>query len=229
MDGITTLLTDDGSHSLRSERFGVTYHSTHGAIQESRHIFIEAGLIPLLANAPKMLTVLEMGLGTGLNALLVRLLARHHPGTHFHYLTFERYPIDLAMARGLNYPALLETTPSDLLALHEANWNESCSLGPNFTFTKRAVDFLSIGPSAGEDPADIIFYDAFAPVNQPELWTEEAMRHAARWLGPGGRLVTYCAKGQFKRNLQAAGFTVEALPGPIGKREITRAVLYGSA
>lgn len=224
MSELALFLTGDGSHSLRSQRFGVSYHSTHGALQESRHIFIDAGLQPLLTDETATLRILEMGFGTGLNALLVRLVARQYPRTSFDYTSYEQYPITSERARSLNYPQLLSLETSDLLQLHDAPWGEVISLEDNFTFTKRREDFLSIDGNS-QRPYDLIFYDAFAPETQPDLWTEAAMQVCAQRLRPGGTLVTYCAKGQFKRSLRAAGFTVEALPGPIGKREITRATL----
>lgn len=219
----TLFLTDDGSHSLRSSRFGASYHSTHGAIQESQHIFIEAGLLPLLAQEPDRLVIIEMGFGSGLNALLVRLIAARHPATRFAYLTYEQYPIDAGSAQSLNYPALLGVPRGLLDELHELAWGRPQLLDANFTLHKLRADFLSRDLPM-DVAADLFFYDAFAPEIQPELWTEQAMRRCAGALRTGGVLVTYCAKGQFKRNLRTAGFRVEALPGPVGKREITRAV-----
>ncbi|MBB4078487.1 tRNA U34 5-methylaminomethyl-2-thiouridine-forming methyltransferase MnmC [Lewinella aquimaris] len=227
MDGASPFVTDDGSHSLRCSRFGVSYHSTHGAIQESRHIFIEAGLLPLLEeDLPPTLRIIEMGFGSGLNALLVRQIAQEFPSTCFHYATFELYPIEVKQAVALNYPDLLRLPPALFQQLHRTPWDSPRRLDPNFDLWKRRQDFLALSKQDPlyAEPADLIFYDAFAPENQPELWTVAAMRQCHALLRPGGRLLTYCAKGQFKRNLRKAGFAVEALPGPIGKREITRAI-----
>ncbi|MCP9235709.1 tRNA (5-methylaminomethyl-2-thiouridine)(34)-methyltransferase MnmD [Lewinella sp. JB7] len=222
MDSPTPFLTADGSHSLRSPA-GISYHSTHGAIQESQHIFIEYGLLPLLRDEhPRDLNILEMGFGTGLNALLVRAVAANHPGTRFAYTTFERYPVGGEQVRQLNYPARLGLPAERFFQLHDAPWGEPTQLDANFVLHKRREDFLGTGPHPAR-PVELIIYDAFAPENQPELWTPEAMRQCYAWLKPGGRLLTYCAKGQFKRNLRVAGFRVERLPGPVGKREITRA------
>ena len=216
----TLFLTDDGSHSLRDAKFGVSYHSTHGAVQESRHIFIKAGLEDLLATQT-IIRILEMGFGTGLNALLVRQVADLNPSISFHYTTYERYPVSPQRVRQLNYPEVLCCPPAWLHELHDADWDTAQPLAPNFTLLKHRRDFLA-GP---QDAAQVIFYDAFAPEQQPELWTVAAMERCHRLLAPGGRLVTYCAKGQFKRNLRAAGFRVEGLPGPIGKREMVRALV----
>ena len=226
MRSTEVFLTNDGSHSLRSTRFGAAYHSTHGAVQESRHIFIEAGLRPILTAAVRPVTVIEMGFGTGLNALLSWQLAEQLATQPVHYLSFERYPISLAEASGLNYPELLDVSASDFLRLHEQTAGDRVAISKFFTFQWLAQDFLTAEPQAA---GDVLFYDAFAPEQQPELWTLSAMQRAARWLRPGGRLVTYCAKGQFKRNLRSAGFKVTALPGPIGKREITRGDLIDLA
>ncbi|WP_420460952.1 tRNA (5-methylaminomethyl-2-thiouridine)(34)-methyltransferase MnmD [Neolewinella sp.] len=213
-------LTDDGSHSLRDARFGASYHSTYGAVKESRHVFIQAGLEDLLATHATI-PILEMGFGTGLNALLVRQLADLNPSIDFHYTTYEQYPVSPRQVRKLNFPEVLACPPAWLYELHDADWETVHHLTPNFTLLKHRQDFLA-GP---QDAAQVIFYDAFAPEQQPELWTVAAMEHCYRLLAPGGRLVTYCAKGQFKRNLRAVGFRVEGLPGPVGKREMTRALI----
>ncbi|CAH0999732.1 tRNA 5-methylaminomethyl-2-thiouridine biosynthesis bifunctional protein MnmC [Neolewinella maritima] len=226
MNSPEPFVTEDGSHSLRSLRFGVNYHSTHGALQESRHIFIDAGLRPLLAGAPAQVRIVEMGFGSGLNALLLRQLAEEMPDTRFTYTTYEQYPITPEQASRLNYPDLLECPQAWLADLHAADWDVPVDLTANLSFRKVAGDFLALAEPDGiaGDLADVIFYDAFAPENQPELWTVAAMQRCHALLRTGGRLVTYCAKGQFKRNLRQVGFRVEALPGPVGKREITRAV-----
>ncbi len=214
-------LTDDGSLSLRSARFGDAYHSTHGAIQESRHIYLEAGLMPLLEHdPPATLHVLELGFGTGLNALLTREVARRFPTVDFTYTTYERYPVDPRQAKRLNYADELQLPTELFRELHESEWGRGVRLDPNFVLHKVEGDFLEAQPGLS---ADVIYYDAFAPETQPELWTEEAMVGCAAALREGGVLVTYCAQGQFKRNLRGAGFRVEALAGPSGKREITRA------
>ena len=216
----TLFLTQDGSHSLRNAESGVSYHSTHGAVQESKHIFIEAGLRDLLTSRTRI-RILEMGFGTGLNALLVRQLAELNEPIRFYYTTYEQFPITPELARQLNYPEVLSCPPKWLQELHDTSWAAAHHLTPNFTFLKHRQNFLA-GP---QDAVDVVFYDAFAPEQQPELWTGEALQRCYRCLGPGGRLVTYCAKGQFKRNLRAAGFRVEGLPGPVGKREMTRALV----
>lgn len=216
-------VTADGSHSLRSEHFGVPYHSVHGAIQESRHVFIDAGLAPLLMNKPGEVRILEMGLGTGLNALLTVQEAAAHPQVNFVYEAYELYPLGDKWAEKLNYTELLDSDAGQIrqfLYGPEGKWLVERD---NFSFRKHQADFLrqQQRPYA---PAsfDLIYYDAFAPASQPELWTPEAMQVCYDALKPGGVFVTYCAKGQFKRDLRDTGFRVEPLPGPPGKREMTR-------
>ncbi len=217
------VLTADGSHSLRSRQFGVDYHSVHGAIQESEHVFIGGGLLPLLNTGVKELSILEMGFGTGLNALLVRRLAAKYPGVNFRYLTYEQFPVSPVEVAGLNYPDLLEIGTDQLFSLHDCGWEVSHQLDDNFSLLKHRADFLN-DDTRPYAPAsiDLIFYDAFAPASQPEFWEPEALVVSWEALRMNGTLITYCAKGQFKRNLKTVGFTVEPLPGPPGKREMTR-------
>ncbi len=219
------ILTSDGSHSLRSLRFGVEYHSVHGAIQESKHVFIEAGLKHLLQQDRQTVHILEMGFGTGLNALLTRIVARDKPTVQFVYDAYEQFPVPPTEVAALNYPRQLEVTAPFFHELHDSGWHVAHQLEQNFVFRKHQADFLSvIKRPYSPDSVDLVYYDAFAPRSQPELWTQEAFAVSFAALRPGGALVTYCAKGQVKRDLRAVGFTVEPLPGPPGKREMTRAV-----
>lgn len=217
------VLTEDGSHSLESGRFGVTYHSVHGAIQESQHVFLDAGLRPWLEDDPTEINIVEMGFGTGLNAYLTLLEAQRFPDRIFRYLTLEKYPIDEAVVQQLNYPELLGQ-PDHIYfsALHGAEWEREVTITDNFFFHKRREDLLEANLPA--DWAHCVFFDAFAPGSQPELWETEALKRMVDCLRPGGNLTTYCAKGVVKRSLRSLDLTVEALPGPPGKREMTRAV-----
>lgn len=216
------LITGDGSHSLRSRQFAVPYHSTHGALNESKHVFIEMGLRSVLTTGVGEVNILEIGFGTGLNALLSWQLALTYPTIQFNFRTFEQYPISTATALALNYPQLLKFAQEDFMQLHTSPWNVPVRLANNFSFTKLQEDFF-VGLNGHEQQwAHVIFYDAFAPASQPELWESEILQHCYDTLASDGVLVTYCAKGQFKRNLKSVGFQVEPLPGPPGKREMTR-------
>jgi len=216
----TIIQTKDGSNSIQSAKFEATYHSIHGAIQETQTVFIEAALI-YKAETQKELAILEIGLGTGLNAFMTYLEAQKLD-LHIHYTGIEAYPISLAIAQQLNYVALLEVPEeqAQFLKLHESP-NEWVNLSPSFQFYKQIGRFEDLKE---QEQFDIIYYDAFAPSVQPELWEIELLEKMYQALKPNGVLTTYCAKGVFKRNLKQVGFKVEGIPGPIGKREMTRAV-----
>lgn len=211
--------TQDGSHSIFSNEFGVPYHSKYGAIQETDHVFIKAGL-RLKAVLQDKLTILDIGFGTGLNALMTYLEAEKR-GLSIDYVALEAFPIAMSTVQQLNYPAILKLEPSVFYQLHESSWNQPTKLAANFQLTKLKCLFQEI---AFDNYFDVIYYDAFAPNAQPELWEQPLLQKMYDALKPDGILVTYCAKGSFKRTLKAIGFTVERLPGPPGKREMTRGV-----
>lgn len=217
-------VTQDGSHSITASRFGVSYHSKYGAITESRHVFIQAGLYPLMLNTSVQLSILEMGFGTGLNALLTFYEMANRP-LEVYYEAIEGFPLSIPAAQNLNYPQLIDENDAQLKAvfdqMHSMPWEEEVALGPHFKLLKRLGNLEDLDFSSR---FDLIYYDAFAPSAQPELWTAPIMQKMYDALRPGGVLVTYCAKGEFKRTLKAVGFTVERLPGPPGKREMTKAI-----
>lgn len=214
------IITKDGSHSVMSEKFGVTYHSIHGAIQETRHVFIEAGMKYQLENGYEALSFLEIGFGTGLNAYMT-LLEAEEQKVHIQFTTTEAYPISAEQARSLNYPQELGIdNPSSFFEMHDGNWEENYSIGDYFQLTKHEMLFEDID---FKDAFDVIYFDAFAPNAQSQFWEEDFLSQMYDALRESGVLVTYCAKGSFKRALKAVGFTVEAISGPPGKREMTRA------
>jgi tRNA U34 5-methylaminomethyl-2-thiouridine-forming methyltransferase MnmC len=212
-------LTDDGSHSLMSETFGDSYHSKFGAIQESQHVFIDAALNYQTAKGKTDLTVLEIGFGTGLNALMTFREAERQ-NLNLHYLTVEKYPLSMEQAETLNYAEQLGVERSVFKTLHSSNWQERIRLSEQFSFEKWKSDCQTI---EWTDFADIIYFDAFAPQIQPELWEVPLLQRLYAALKTGGVLTTYCAKGAVKRALKEVGFQLESLAGPIGKREMTRA------
>lgn len=213
--------TNDGSTTLYVPALNEHYHSVHGALQESLHVFIQAGLAYFLPRQEE-LRVLEIGFGTGLNALLTLQQAQLHR-LPVHFDSLEKYPLSAEVVRELQFekfilnPELLDFHPR----LHEAPWNQPAKISPYFTLQKLKAD-LQLHPFP-QNHYHLIYFDAFAPEKQPELWTEEIFSRLSDAMRPGGVLVSYCAKGSFKRNLKAAGFKIEALPGPPGKREMTRA------
>jgi tRNA U34 5-methylaminomethyl-2-thiouridine-forming methyltransferase MnmC len=218
MDHLEVIATDDGSHSILNTALQETYHSRHGAVQESTHVFIDHGLRVAELTRKESLRILEIGFGTGLNAALTLLEAgRRNLGIT--YESWEKFPLPAHVIDQLNYGAILGDIES-FHALHQAPWNVITTIRPGFELYKRVRDILA-EPLEGN--FDLIYYDAFAPSKQPEMWTQEILRKVTSALAPGGLLVTYCAKGQVKRDLAALGLTVETLPGPPGKKEMTRA------
>lgn len=213
--------TADGSQTLFVPELNEHYHSVKGALTESEHIFIQMGLKHSSVEAPH---VLEIGFGTGLNAFLT-LLTADTDQRNIHYTTLERYPVTPALIEQLTYPELIcPERKDDFHALHQAAWNTDVQLTPYFTLHKVETDFTSYTFPA---TYDVIYFDAFAPEKQPEMWTQSLFDTLCQQLNPQGILTTYCAKGAVRRMLQAAGFTVERLPGPPGgKREILRATKH---
>ncbi|RYC67415.1 MULTISPECIES: tRNA (5-methylaminomethyl-2-thiouridine)(34)-methyltransferase MnmD [Spirosoma] len=216
---VRLMVTADGSHTALSKPFDTTYHSRFGAFQESERVFIELGLQAAFDRFPQdELSILEMGFGTGLNALLTAREAEK-ARRRVRYTALEAYPMQLADAAPLNYDALLGT--DYLSKLHQSAWNEVCSVSPFMTLTKvdqRLQDF-----STGEQ-FHLIYYDAFAPSTQPELWELPIFEKLAHLLLPSGILTTYCSKSYVQRNLRAAGLVVDKQPGPARKREVLRAM-----
>ena len=178
-------------------------------------MFIEAGMHYLLHQLPgEPLTILEMGFGTGLNALLTAKEAEHHQ-VKVHYTTLEAFPLTPAETGQLSY-----NDPSLLHLLHECPWEEEIKVSPFFTMLKINTSLEAFAPAAW---FHLVYFDAFAPAAQPQLWTTEIFSRLFHAMHQGGVLVTYCSKGDVRRSLQAAGFTVSKLPGPPGKREMVRA------
>jgi len=214
-------LTQDGSHSIFSKQFGVSYHSKYGAIQETQHVFIDAGLRPKSLQQ-KEIAILDIGFGTGLNAYMT-LLESIKNDLQTTYVAYEAFPIGKEQVELLNYPQLLKAPSSAAYfsLLHNQEWNRIGQLHDNFTFTKHLSSFQNID---FQDTFDLIYFDAFAPSAQPELWETALLSKMYKALKCNGMLVTYCAKGQVKRNLKEVGFKVEKLKGPPGKREMTRAI-----
>lgn len=221
MPGVEIITTSDGSHSLMNTDLQETYHSVHGAIQESKHVFIHAGLdFWMEQNSGKEVRILELGFGTGLNALLTLLGTSHLP-VSVHYESWEMYPLELSIARQLNYGDVLRA-PLEFLKLHEVPWEEPSKIASDFILTKRKGDIQQA--LWNEQAFDIIYYDAFAPAKQPYLWEMDVLKKITDTLPSGGVWVTYCAKGQVKRDLRSLGLKVETLPGAPGKKEMIRAL-----
>lgn len=213
--------TADGSHTLFVSELNETYHSIHGAIQESQHVFIKNGL-HYFSNKT-FVRILEIGFGTGLNALLT-LLDSKNKNQQVNYVSLEKFPLVNELILQLNYPSQLKlnTTQTALFnQLHTCKWNTTVPISTNFNLLKIKEDLIFFQTTA---TFDIVYFDAFAPEKQAELWTTEIFATIYKLLKSGGILVTYCAKGVVKRTIKSVGFQLETLPGPPGKREMIRAI-----
>ncbi|MCP4457134.1 MAG: tRNA (5-methylaminomethyl-2-thiouridine)(34)-methyltransferase MnmD [Cytophagales bacterium] len=210
------ITTEDGSQSLYDDELNETYHSTKGARGESIYIFIEKGLeflLSLKTNHQLPISILEVGFGTGLNALLVWDWADRNKRP-IHFSTLEPFPVPEEIWNEMD----LMSDPR-FEQLHRASWNEQIQLSLNFELGKSKDPLEDLGT---KNQYDVIFFDAFAPSKQPEIWTIENLQRCYESLRQGGILTTYCAQGQFKRNLASVGFKVEVLPGALGKKEMVR-------
>ncbi len=221
-NSISLFLTDDSSHTLYSERFKATYHSKRGAISESKHVFIQNGLQYVHEQfRAKEISILEVGFGTGLNTFMTYLYAKEN-GLRINYHSIEAYPVQLAAAAQLNYTN--EFSEHDKIVfnqMHQQEWNREGYVSDLFTLTKH---LCLIEEFNSKQKFDVIYFDAFSPSEQSELWTETVFKKMYDLLHANGILVTYCAQGQMKRNMKQVGFKVQSLPGALGKREMTRGV-----
>jgi tRNA U34 5-methylaminomethyl-2-thiouridine-forming methyltransferase MnmC len=211
--------TGDGSATILLPEWNESYHSRHGAITEAYHVFIKNGL-SMFDGRP--VSVMEIGLGTGLNAFIT-FLESEKTGQKINYTGIEGYPVSVEEAAHLNYPELLnaENYSHVFKTLHNCAWGNQIELSEKFTFSKLNIFFADI---KFESEYDLIFFDAFGFNVQPELWSGEIFTIMYNALRPKGVLVTYAARSIIKRNMQTAGFTVEKLAGPPGKREMMRAI-----
>lgn len=225
----TIIKTDDGSDTLYNDMAGQTYHSTFGAIQESNWIFIERGvkyhIENFATNTP--INVLEIGFGTGLNALLT---AKYAESTDkpIEFTTIELYPIPDSTISQLNYGTLCYSDEI-FQKIHQSQWSELPSIiTPHFAIRKLQTDIDTVLYNMAQDTTwhnyfDIVMFDAFSPEAQPHLWTSAIFKNIYSIMRPNGVLTTYCAKGDVRRALISADFIVEKLQGPPGKRHILRA------
>ena len=212
--------TRDGSNTIFVPELHETYHSTHGAIQESLHVFIRSGL--KFKTELNDINVLEVGFGTGLNALL-SFVDSEDTNRNIKYTSLEAYPLQWDLVSKLNYiDIIFNGKYSEIYKkIHTCDWESFYELSPYFTLKKQNVKLQNI---LFDNEFDIIYFDAFAPLVQPKLWTEQIFTSMYKALKPGGILVTYCAKGSVKRALKYVGFELQSITGPPGKREMSRAV-----
>lgn len=213
--------TEDGSHSLFNPALDEIYHSKHGAVNESNHVFIKAGL-EYIADRFKTIKILEVGFGTGLNAMLTLEYCFFNK-IEAQYFTLEPFPIKSDIFEKLNHHEFCKIPKSELLfkKMHHSLWNKKIHLNDKFLFFKSTNGIWD--EQFAPECFNLIYFDAFAMDIQPEMWSQEVFERIFQSLEQNGVLVTYAAKGQIRRNLQGAGFSVERIPGPKGKREMLRA------
>jgi tRNA U34 5-methylaminomethyl-2-thiouridine-forming methyltransferase MnmC len=205
-------ITADGSPTIYLPEIDEHYHSVNGAIQESKHVYIEAGLNQCPKNR---IQVLELGFGTGLNAALTALEAQKRE-IHVSYSGLEKNPLPGEIIKQLHYSCIHNTLFQEI---HAAEWGKTTPLTPFFTLQKIRADFRDFPfPEA----YDVVYYDAFAPDKQPEVWSQALFDALFESMRPSAILTTYCAKGHIRRMMQQAGFSIERIPGPPGKREMLR-------
>lgn len=213
--------TGDGSDTLYVPVLDEYYHSAKGALNESLHVFINTGFRSF--SEFNNLNILEVGFGTGLNCVLTLLESKKHAARVL-YDTLEPYPLDRDLVLKLNYGSIINNKNIEqwLKMLHDAEQNKWLFLNGLFSFRKRKCKIQDV--ELQDNYYDLVYYDAFGPRAQPNMWNVENFRKIYISMNNGGVLVTYCAKGQVRRDMQKAGFMVERLPGAPGKREMLKAV-----
>ena len=214
--------TADGSLTLFQPEVGEHYHSKHGALQESKHVFLNSGLVYFLAQEPQtQVRILEVGLGTGLNFLLTADYAQKQ-NLQLDYIAIEAYPLSETLLAQTGYNQFVEVAIWDgFLAKYKSSLTETTSISQGINLK---VEKCLLADFTTQGQVDVIYFDAFAAIHQPEMWTTEALEKVCRYLKPGGVFVTYAITGNLKRSMKSLGFAIEKAPGAPGKREMLRAV-----
>lgn len=221
-DHLQIIVTEDGSHSLYVPELDETFHSIHGAITESKKIFIDYGIQDYLSKESTLkLDIWEIGFGTGLNALCTTQFATQHPNISITLHSIEYRPLPVTLLEKLNHGEMLKLDHDISSKIYNAKWDSKEEIVPNMMLCKHlgnAIDF-----KYSKEIADIVFLDPFGPdkENNP-VWEEAYLNRIRSLLKTGGYITTYCAKGKVRRALKASNFIVERLPGPPGKREVLR-------
>lgn len=210
------LHTDDGSFTLRLDEMDETYHSTHGALTEAKYVYIENGFKRADKEAIK---ILEIGFGTGLNALAtIDAFLQQDTVKTIHYHTLEKFPVKAELITELKYGALLDPDRTDIFdKIHQAAWNTTVEIIPGFTIFKQELDLLTDDLNGA---FDLVYYDAFAPSKQIEMWHSDTIQKVVNTMNEDALLSTYCVQGDAKRAFIAAGLKLKRLPGPPGKRHM---------
>ncbi len=208
--------TADGSFTLRLDEIDETYHSTNGALTEAQHVFIKNGFERY---AKEEIKILEIGFGTGLNALVtLDAFLKQDKIKRVHYTSLEKYPVKTSLTKSLNYGQLLSPSlEQEFLKMHQSNWEEDIKISPSFLLQKKEFDLLE---QTLEGEYDLIYYDAFAPSKQATMWEDDILQKVINTMTPNAIFTTYCAKGSVRRALQSFGLEMQRIPGPPGKREM---------
>lgn len=220
----TIITTKDGSKTIHLPDWNENYHSHHGAFQEAMHVFIEMGLREQ-HKSQKEISILEVGFGTGLNAILTYAEVADSE-IQINYSSIEAFPVSSEEIEMLDYGSFpsISSHKNVYEKMHEVEWNEMQEITSNFSLLKHETTLQDFIANNSQPVYDLIYFDAFGPRVQPDLWNKEIFEGMFNCLKSNGILVTYCAKGQVRRDLQEVGFLVEKLPGPPGKREMLRGV-----
>lgn len=214
------ITTSDGSHTLYLPGMDEQYHSVHGAITESKHVFIQNGYVAHTKENP---FVFEIGFGTGLNALLTALSANEQKRPTTFY-TIEKFPLDKDISDKLNYGNLISEEAEKILnTIHSCEWESLVPITNFFSLKKIKADLVN-DPLENLPEMDIIYFDAFGPDKQPDMWQKEIFKKIYSVTATNGMLVTYSAKGAVRRSLATCGFEMERLPGPPGKFQMLRGI-----
>lgn len=207
------LHTDDGSLTLRLDEMDETYHSTHGALTEAQYVYIQNGFE---RTTKEHLNILEVGFGTGLNTLVtIDAFVKQEHIKSIHYHTLEKFPVAEEIISQLNYGQLLQNSDEDFFSpIHKAGWEQDEEILKGFTLHKQQIDLISDSLSGNYD---LVYYDAFAPNKQGEMWSEDVIKKVVDIMADDALLCTYCAQGDAKRAFRACGLKLKRLPGPPGK------------
>ncbi len=223
MKGLIPVKSKDGSLTLRNPQLNEHYHSLDGAMDESRHVYVDNGL-KKISKEIREIRVFELGLGMGYNAFLAAKWAERN-SKKINYLTTELLPLDPeSLIEEFSGNGFFKD--DDLLLLtriHKAEWEKVIEVSKFFFMKKTSTPIEKLELQLNELPVDMVFYDAFAPSKQPGIWSIQNLQKCYSWMGEGGILSTYCSQGAFKRNLKELGFVVESPPGYGLKREMTMA------
>lgn len=216
------VITGDGSKTLYNEQIGEHYHSKHGALQEAQHVFLKSGLQFSLEREEKdAISILEIGFGTGLNFILSADYCVNHK-IHLDYCGIEAFPLQEEVIQQIGYDAFVpKQVWDDFIPQYKACLKERNILNEYVSLQIAHTKVLDFGI---DKEFDVIYFDAFAAIHQPEMWTDETLAHVTKFLKPGGVFVTYAITGNLKRSMKALGFMIEKAPGAPGKREMLRAI-----